>query len=69
MMRIVDLAIGDVTNHDPAATSGWFVIQEIRRLPSGDLNVTNTASNASIMGTDYDIVGVQVPKIVENNAA
>lgn len=69
MMRIIDLAVGDVMNRDPAATSGWFVVEEIRRLPSGELNVTNTSSKDSIMGAAHDIVGVQVPKIVEQAGA
>jgi hypothetical protein len=66
-MRIIDVAIGDVMNRDPEATSGWFVVDEIRRLPSGDLNVTGTSTRDSIMGADNDIVGVQVPKIVEGS--
>lgn len=65
-MRIVDLVIGDVVNHDPAATTGWFPIEEIRRLPNGDVNVTNAGSKGSVMATDYDIVGVQVTKRVDD---
>jgi hypothetical protein len=69
LMRIVDLAIGDVVNRDPTAMSGWFAVDGIRRLPSGQLNVTNTSSRDSVMGADYDIVGVQVPKVVEHSGA
>lgn len=64
-MRIIDLAIGDVINRDPTARGGWFVVDEIRRLPSGEINVTSPRSRESVMGTDHDIVGVQVPKVVE----
>lgn len=64
-MRIIDLAVGDIVNHDPAATKGWFPIEEIRRLPSGDINVTNAATRDSVMVRDYDIVGVQVTKRVD----
>lgn len=69
MIRIVDIAVGDVMNRDPAAMSGWFVVDEIRRLPSGQLNVTSTSSRDSIMGSDHDIVGVQVPQVVEHSDA
>lgn len=65
-MRILDLAVGDVVNPEPDARSGWFVIEEIRRLPSGDINVTNTASKGSVMGAPHDIVGVQVSKVLEH---
>lgn len=68
-MRIIDAVIGDVINRDPAATSGWFVAEEIRRLPSGEINVTNTSSRDSVMGADNDIVGVQVAKTVERSDA
>lgn len=64
-MRIIDLAVGDVMNRDPEATSGWFVVEDIRRLHNGQLNITNTATKVSMMGDDHDIVGVQIPKLVE----
>ena len=63
-MRILDLAVGDVVNRDAGASSGWFVVEEIRRLPSGEINATNAASKGSVMGAPHDIVGVQVAKNV-----
>ena len=65
-MRIIDLAVGDIVNNDPTATTGWFPIEEIRRLPNGDINVTNVATRDSVMARDYDIVGVQVTKRVDD---
>lgn len=68
-MRIVDLEIGDIVNSDPTATTGWFPVEEIRRLPNGDINVTNAATRDSVMARDWDIVGVQVTKRVDDGAA
>jgi hypothetical protein len=68
-MRILDLAVGDVVNRDPAASSGWFVVEEIRRLPSGEINVTNASSRGSVMGAPHDIVGVQVSNVGEHSGA
>jgi len=62
-MRMIDLAVGDEMNSDPDATKGWFVVEGMRRLPSGELNVTNESTKNSIIGEEYDIVGVQVPKV------
>ena len=67
-MRFLDLAVGDVVNPEPDARSGWFVVEEIRRLPSGAINVTNAASKGSVMGAPHDIVGVQVSKVIEHGA-
>ncbi len=68
-MRILDLAIGDVVNHDPAAFHGWFVVEEIRRLPDGDINVTNRSSRSSMVGAPHDMVGVQVSEVREHQHA
>lgn len=67
LMRILDLAVGDVVNREPGAWSGWFVVGEIRRLPNGEINVTSTSSRESVMGAPHDIVGVQVSKAVEHH--
>ncbi len=64
-MRLVDLDVGDVVSQDPDAATGWFTIDEIRRLPNGDLNVTNVSAHGSLMGSDNDVVSVQVPKVVD----
>ena len=66
-MRIIDLAVGDVINRDTEAASGWFEVAEIRRLPDGDLSVSGTATRDNVMGRENDIVGVQIPKVVEQN--
>ena len=68
-MRIADVATGDVINRDPTATSGWFVAEEIRRLPSGEINVTSASSRDSVIGADNDLVGFQVAKTVERSGA
>lgn len=68
-MRILDLAVGDVVNPELGAWSGWFVVEEIRRLPNGEINVTNTSSRASVMGAPHDLVGVQVCVAVEHHGA
>ncbi|NNE75160.1 MAG: hypothetical protein HKN26_15955 [Acidimicrobiales bacterium] len=64
-MRICDLAIGDVMNRDPDSMTGWFTIHEIRRLHNGDLNISSGSSGRGITGQDFDIVGVQVPMLIE----
>ncbi len=64
-MRLADLEVGDVVNRDPESGEGWFRVGEVRRLPSGEVNVSSANSRSTIMGDDFDIVAVQLPRVVE----
>ena len=66
MMRVLDLVVGDVVNREPGASAGWFEVEEIRRLPNGEISVTNTTCRASVIGAPYDMVGVQMTKVLEH---
>ena len=66
-MRICDLVVGDVMNRDPDSMTGWFVVQGVRRLHNGDLNVSSESGGVGVTGRDFDIVGVQVPTLVEQD--
>ena len=65
MMRVADLRVGDVVNRDPSSGSGWFAIIELRQLPSGEINATGAEPRTGIMSSPYDIVGVQVRRVIE----
>ena len=67
-VRLMDLEVGDVINAEPDALKGWFTVEDIRRLPSGELNATGAGTRHSVMGSDHDMVGVQATKIVAGPA-
>lgn len=64
-MRLADLRIGDVVNRDPDATHGWFVVGEIRRMADEELNVTSESLHDSVVGGEFDIVGIQGTRTIQ----
>ena len=68
-VRIADLRRGDVVNQHPDDDLGWFVVQDMRQLPSGELVASGTTSNQNVKGDPVDIVGLQIAKHVPLTAA
>jgi len=64
-VRMGDLRVDDVVNGKPAAEQGWFRIQMICQLPSGDLVATGETTAYSLKGSPWDLVGIQVAKRVD----
>lgn len=64
-MRISDVVEGDVINNDPDGTRGWFEVGVIRRLHDGTLSLCSENGRNSCNGSESDIVGVQVAKVVD----
>ncbi len=68
-IRIGDLERGDVVNGRPDAELGGFMVLTKRELPSGELVVSGESSSHTVKGHALDLVGVQVTKQVEVQAA
>ncbi len=64
-VRIADLRHGDVVNAHPEHEHGWFVVQAVRQLPSGDLVASGDTSIQAVKGQPFDLVGLQVTKTVD----
>ena len=64
-MRIADLEVGDVVNGHPEEEFGWFEVQTIRQLPSGEIVANGRSSAQAVKGSPYDLIGVQFTKVVE----
>jgi len=68
-VRMMDVQPGDVINKNAEDARGWFLVDDIQQLPSGDYAVLAATDKNSINGSPYEIVGVQVVKTVEVAAA
>jgi hypothetical protein len=64
-MRLADLQPGDVINSNPEHELGWFEIQVIRQLPSGELVASGQIQTQTAKGMPRDLVGVQITKQVD----
>lgn len=64
-MRLADIRAGDIVNGHPDDELGWFEVQEIRHLPSGELVAGGRLSTQAAKGSPWDLVGFQVVKQVE----
>ena len=64
-MRLADIGVGDIVNGHPDREHGWFRVQVVRRLPSGELIATGAISTETVKGSRWDIVGVQITKQVD----
>lgn len=64
-MRLADIESGDVVNPNPEDELGWFEVQVIRQLPSGELIASGKTQTQSAKGTPWDLVGVQIAKQVD----
>lgn len=68
-VRIADLRRGDVVNQHPDDDLGWFVVHEMRQLPSGELVANGTTAKQSLKGDAVDIVGLQIAKHIPMTAS
>jgi hypothetical protein len=64
-MRLADLQPGDIVNSNPEHELGWFEIQLIRQLPSGELVASGQTQTQTAKGMPWDLVGVQIVKQVD----
>lgn len=64
-IRLGDVQPGDVINLRPDAEHGWFPVKIMRQLPSGDLVATGENSGYNVKATPWDLVGIQVLKVVD----
>ena len=64
-VRMSDVHPGDVVNKSLTNTTGWFVCTELQELPNNGIIVAAASDRDSINGTIYDIVAVQLNKVVE----
>lgn len=64
-IRLGDVEPGDIINGRPDTDHGWFVVEMIRELPSGDLVVTGASTADNVKATPWDLVGIQVTKKIE----
>ncbi len=64
-MRLADVRPGDIVNGHPDEELGWFEVQEIRHLPSGELVAGGRASTQAAKGAPWDLVGIQMTKQIE----
>ena len=64
-VRLADLRQGDVVNGHPEHEHGWFMVQALRQLPSGDLVASGDTSTQAVKGQPFDLVGLQVTKEVD----
>ncbi len=60
MMRMKDVAIGDVVSRTPHDREGWFQVGVISRMFDGKLQVTDAGGDLAVSGNDFDLIGVQV---------
>jgi len=64
-VRLTDVRPGDIINKDHADARGWFKVVDLVELPNGDVSVIAERNNDSMNSAPYDIVGVQLTKVVE----
>ncbi len=64
-VRMSDVLPGDIINKNHDDPRGWFEAKELHELPNGGVAVIAHSDKDSINGGPYDIVGVQLAKVVE----
>ena len=64
-MRLADVRPGDVISNHPEEEFGWFIVRNLRQLPSGDLIASGETTSQSVKGSPVDMVGIQVTKSVD----
>ncbi len=64
-VRMADVLPGDIVNKNHANPTGWFVVKELQDLPNNGIVLAADSDRDSINGMIYDMVGVQVTKVVE----
>ena len=64
-IRLGDVQPGDIINAKPEDEIGWFEIQVLRQLPSGELIANGATQAQAAKGMAWDLVGVQITKQIE----
>jgi hypothetical protein len=64
-VRMADVLPGDVVNKNHADPRGWILVKGLQELPHNAIAILAESDRDSINGSIYDIVGVQLTKVVE----
>ena len=64
-MRMSDVIPGDIVNKNHTSSTGWFVVKELQELPNDGIVLAADSDRDSINGMIFDMVGLQVTKVVE----
>jgi hypothetical protein len=64
-MCVSDVRVGDAVGTDPNNTRGWFVVDEVVSLTSGDVALVGNRGRSTITANPRDVVGIQVRQTVE----
>ena len=64
-MCVADVRVGDAVASDPNGPRGWFVVDEVVRLTSGEVALVGDRGRSTITAGPRDIVGLQVRQSVE----
>ena len=64
-MCMKDVHVGDAVCSDPNSPRGWFVVDDVINLTSGDLSLVGRRGQMTITADPRDIVGIQVRQDVE----
>lgn len=62
---MADVLPGDIVNKHHDKPTGWFVVRELQELPNNGIVLAADSDRDSINGMIFDIVGVQITKVVE----
>lgn len=64
-VRMADVLPGDIVNKNADRPIGWFEVVELQELPNNGIVLAAKSDRDSVNGTIYDMVGVQLTKVVE----
>lgn len=64
-VRMADVLPGDIVNKNADLPIGWFEVVELQELPNNGIVLAAKSDRDSVNGTIYDMVGVQLTKVVE----
>ncbi len=64
-VRMADVLPGDIVNKNADKAIGWFEVVELQDLPNNGIVLAAKSDRDSVNGTIYDMVGVQITKVVE----
>ena len=64
-MCVADVRLGDAVASDPNGARGWFVVEEVVPLTSGEVALGGDRGRSTITAGPRDVVGIQVRQNVE----
>ncbi len=64
-VRMCDVLPGDIVNKKADSPIGWFECTGLHDLPNNGIVVQAHSDRDSVNGTIYDMIGVQITKVVE----